>query len=167
MTCKIELTRGKVAIVDDEDYKELSELKWFANKIGNTFYAVCTFNGGAFKCTKYMHRVILDAPSDMCVDHIDGNGLNNCRSNLRLSTKSQNGANRGKQADNTSGFKGVIWYSRCRKWRAQIKINGKNKFLDSFDSPEDAARAYDEAARKFFGGFAKLNFLDGDTQNES
>ena len=109
-----------------------------------------------------MHRVILgiDDPK-IKIDHCDGNGLNNAYENLRVSTTSQNAANKRKTSGASSQFKGIHWYTALGKWKAMIRFNGKLMFLGHFSSEEDAARAYDKAALTCFGEFAKLNFSGG------
>ncbi|MDT9719147.1 HNH endonuclease [Paenibacillus sp. ClWae2A] len=105
-----------------------------------------------------LHRWILDPPSDMCVDHINHDTLDNRRSNLRIATKAQNSQNReGAPDDNTSGLKGVSWHKRDKRWRAFIGINRKYKHLGYFNSKEEAAAAYNRAASFYFGEFAVLN----------
>lgn len=148
----IPLTKGLVAIVDPED-AELATLNWCASNTGKRWYALRQENGVRI----YLHRAImgLDGPR---VDHIDGNGLNNRRSNLRHATNSQNLANAGKRRHNTSGFKGVMWYAPSNKWRAEIRFNNRSTHLGYFGSAEAAARAYDMAALELHGEFAHLNF---------
>jgi hypothetical protein len=102
-----------------------------------------------------LHRLILDAPSHMLVDHIDGDGMNNQRDNLRLASRSQNACNRGKQRDNTSGFKGVYQYGRrSGKWVAKVKLHQKEHILGVFDSIEEAAIAAAEGRKRLHGDFA-------------
>jgi hypothetical protein len=103
-----------------------------------------------------MHRAILEGAPQ--VDHIDGDGLNNQRSNLRPATQAQNMANSRKYSTNTSGFKGVGWHKAAKKWRADITFDYKTRYLGLFPTAEDAARAYDSAAKSLFGVFACLNF---------
>jgi len=162
MVKEIELSQGMVALVNDADYAELAQHRWCANRIGGNFYAVR--NGprtDGHRARIYLHRIILGAPPDMGVDHINGDGLDNRRNNLRLATKSQNGANRThKQRGTTSRFLGVRWHKRSGKWHAEIQVNGKQKTLACFDSEIDAALAYNEAALELHGEFASINDLD-------
>lgn len=106
-----------------------------------------------------MHRLIMHCPKNKQVDHIDGNGLNNQKCNLRIVTQQQNGWNRGTSGKNRSGYKGVCWLKQNRKWLAKIVVNYDAKSLGYFNSKKDAARAYNIAAKKYFGEFAKLNKL--------
>lgn len=106
-----------------------------------------------------MHRLITGAGAGQQVDHINGNKLDNRRSNLRLCTQSENMRNRGATALNTSGFKGVHWSANDRKWRAGIKVEGKRIFLGLYLSKEEAAEAYNRAAESLHGLFASKNKL--------
>jgi hypothetical protein len=150
--CFILLTQGQVAMVDAEDFPELNKYKWCAVRRGNTFYAS---RGGRGKGI-LMHRVIMHPPDNMVVDHIDGNGLNNCKSNLRICTKAQNNYNsRPKGA--TCRFKGVSRLKRNGKYRAVIGYKGELTEIGEFDDPLDAARARDMVARELQGEHAWLN----------
>jgi len=154
---KILLTQGKYALVDDSDYDFLNKWKWCANKLGNTYYAVR--NSPRIKGkgkTILMHRVIMDLSIGMEVDHIDGDGLNNQRKNLRVCTHLQNLKNRGIPKGNKSGYKGVSFYKRVKKWVAFIGVNGKNIGLGYFLTKEDAYKAYCDACIKYHGDFYKL-----------
>jgi phage-related protein len=154
MTKQIALTRGMVTLVSDCDYEELNKHKWSAQKGGKTFYAVRR----NFLSNVSMHRVILNIPYGAQVDHKDGNGLNNTRSNLRIATRSQNQANRKISSNNTSGFKGIYWNAGFRKWRAIVICNKKTFYAGYYDTAEEAARAYDKKARELFGEYAKTNY---------
>ena len=152
----IELTQGKVALVDDEDYEYLKQSKWYAH---NQRDGECYAMGGRGKI--YMHRLIMGTPKGMYTDHINGNGLDNRKENLRVCTNAQNLMNRPKSKINTTGYKGVTiskYRDRINTYiRAQININGKNKFLGFHKTPELAAKAYNKAAIKYHGEFAQLN----------
>lgn len=155
MTKQIQLSKGLVALVDDEDFEWLSEFKWCVN---DENYAIRNVQKNGKWTTTRMHRDVLNAPDFMQVDHVNCNPLDNRRCNLRLATNSQNQRNRGSNKNNKSGFKGVSWRVSRQKWLAQIEIDGKGKHLGYFDTPEDAAQAYDKAARELHGEFAKTNF---------
>lgn len=154
---EIQLTQGKVAIVDDEDFEELSKHKWCARRSRKTFYAgrnVRDKNGKRY--TVLMHRIIMKTIDGLETDHTNGDGLDNTRANLRVCTRSQNARNRGKQRDNTSGFKGVFFKNARGKWRAQIRVGGKQTNLGDYSTAEDAYRAYCDACIKFHGDFANV-----------
>ena len=142
-----------VALVNDEDFEMVSGFKWRAVKARNTFYAVAWKNG----TTVLMHRLILGLTDrKIHTDHEDGNGLHNYRSNLRECSPGQNNANRAISKNHKTGFKGV---SPVRKrFLARLRKDGVLIQLGSFKKPEDAARAYDQAAKIHHGKFARLNF---------
>jgi len=150
----IELTQYKFALVDDADYDALAAVKWCANTQPHTTYAVRGSEGR----TVQMHRLITAAPKGVQVDHINGDGLDNRRDNLRLCTHAENQRNQRVQA-HSSKYKGVSWDTRDGKWRSQITIDGRKKNLGYFTDEIAAGRAYDEAAVKAFGEFARENEL--------
>lgn len=144
-------------MVDDDDFLRLNKWKWFPQKARATFYAVRNAKKPRTGLI-LMHREILKIATGQCVDHIDHNGLNNTRGNLRTATRAQNAFNSRKKHTNTSGFIGVRWSQACKKWGAHIKINGKSVSLGYGDNPEAMARIRDDAAIKSQGEFACLNF---------
>ena len=155
MAKEILLTRGRVTIVDDEDYDWLNQWKWVFDSGG---YASRTLNH------IMMHRVIMDPPEGVFVDHRNRNKLDNRRSNLRLCTKSQNNMNQSKRRDNTSGYVGVCWFKPRKKWRVEIRVEGKRIFVGSYANKIEAARFYNMAAMKYHGYFAKLNEIPSSVQ---
>jgi len=172
---EIKLTQGKVAIIDDEDYDLLSGYKWQATNNRNyTFYAIRSIVIDGKKTAISMHREIMSVTDrNINVDHKDGNGLNNQRSNLRVCTNAQNKWNRGASKNSKSKYKGVgVWdystkvklksgikiYTYPIKYSAIICVNKVKIFLGFFKSEIEAAEAYDEAAIKYHGEFANINF---------
>jgi len=155
----INLTQGQKAIVDDEDFEELNKYKWYANWCKNTksFYAVRNVRNGEKQTLESMARVIINAPSDKQVDHIDHNSLDNRKMNLRLVTNQQNQFN-VKSRIGSSIYKGVSFHKEHHKWQARIKKDGIKHHLGYFKNEKDAAMAYDKAAFKMFGDYAHTNF---------
>lgn len=148
---EIILKQGQSTLVDDEDYEFLSQWEWSLSTWG---YASRHKAGRVI----FMHRVIMNTPKDMFTDHINRNKLDNQRKNLRICTKSQNNSNSKMRSTNKSGYKGVSWDKKSRRWRAQIRREGKTTTIGWFDYPADAARVYDSAALEIYGEFAHLNF---------
>lgn len=156
---EIPLTQGQVALVDDADYDWLMTMKWHAWRPRRTgiFYARTSF-WSPRPGTKCMHQYLVDTPAGMEIDHIDRNGLNNQRHNLRAVPRWVNLTNRGMNRRNSSGFRGVCRSDGCESWRAQLSVQGKSLHLGNFPTPEEAARAYDAAAIEYRGEYTLLNF---------
>lgn len=154
---EIVLTREKTALVDDEDFEELNKYKWCTYSGPWGCYAVRALprSGGKHRIVR-MHRSILDAPDGIQVDHINHNTLDNRRENLRLCTNLENSRNRI-SIRGSSRYKGVGWHKQRSKWRAYIKVNGKDISLGLFTKEVDAAVVYNNAAIEHFGEFANLN----------
>lgn len=152
----IPLTKGYVALVDDEDFEMLSQWKWHAALRCNKPYATRSIWDSKNKrtITIIMHREILKAPKDKFVDHKNGDTLNNQRSNIRLCTRAENQRNRRPNKGSTSKYLGVYWDKRKSKWC--MGINGRREGY--FNDEQEAARAYDAVASVLFKEFAHLNF---------
>lgn len=159
---QIPLTKGMFALVDDEDFDHLVQWKWHV-QLGPSGprprRLVKTGLARPRQKPLLMYRVLLGLSGREVVDHVDGNPLNNQRVNLRIATNGQNLANAKLHANNTSGFKGVGWHHNA--WKATIRVHGKQQSLGRFNEKLSAARAYDEAAIRLFGEFAKTNHLMG------
>lgn len=150
------LSKGQAALVDDCDYEWLSQYKWWACKCGNYVYARGHVPGQ--RNHTYMHRLIMNPPQGMIVDHKNMNTLDNRRANLRICNKAQNAANSRLRSTNTSGYKGAYWDKRLGKWVSYVKVNNRMKYLGSFETPELAHTAYVQAATKAFGAdFVRFN----------
>lgn len=146
------LTRGLFALVDEQDFEGVAAASWAPSKTKCTTYARNSKK-------QYLHRLIMNAPAGMEVDHRNGDGLDCRRSNLRVCTAGQNRCNMRKTTiPKTSRFKGVCWDRTRNKWRATIKLHRQWTYLGRFDNEIDAAKAFDMAARELFGEFALLNF---------
>ena len=158
MTVEIPLTKGFIAVVDDADAELVAGYRWYVIESTGRRQLRRYAHAKQGKATIYMHRLILAAPPRVHVDHWDHDGLNNRRENIRLATPSQNAAAGRMRSSNTSGFRGVSLAAKSVRWRAEIMVAGRRSFLGRFDTPEDAARAYDAAALEAFGEFANLNF---------
>ncbi len=147
----ISLTQGKIAIVDDEDFEQLNKHRWFAvQDTPNLWYAIRIIRENGKSRTIRMHREILKPKKDKMTDHINGNGLDNRRANLREVDQSLNQHNRHKlQTNNSSGFNGVSWDKKRRKWSARIELNGEKKYLGHFKSENNASLAYQQAKEAY------------------
>jgi hypothetical protein len=152
---EIKLTQDKSAQVDDSDFDYLNQWKWHTFKHCKTYYAVSHIRVDGKQKTIYMHRVIMNTPNHLQVDHIDHDGLNCQRNNMRNCTNSQNKMN-------TNPFGAVKYLGvsihQGRIYLAGIKVNGKRMHIGLFKEAEDAAKAYDVKAKEYFGEFANLNF---------
>lgn len=156
----IKLTKGKRARVDDEIFDWLSQWKWFAFFGRSVWYAArWSSRRGGKRQMILMHRQIigLDARDRLQVDHFDGVGLNNVRTNLRIATKRQNTWNMLNRRKGQSGFHGVTWHAQRKRWQARIRIDAGYKSLGLFENPLEAARAYNRAVREHRGTFGRIN----------
>jgi len=147
--------KGKSVIVDDDDYEKLSLYRWVVNYYG---YAVRSAHKDiGLNATLLMHRQLLNPQKGELVDHVNGNKLDNRKSNLRLATIAENQRNRGKQRNNRSGHKGVCLLKddqRVKKWVAQITVDGKRNRIGYYYTAEEASEAYEIASKKHFGKFS-------------
>jgi hypothetical protein len=178
---RIPLTRGKVALIDDEDFDRVSQYTWFCRAEG---YAARGYVAGYRDPTQphsknsnqiikieYLHRFLMKPPDGMTVNHINGNRLDDRRCNLRICTKMESSRNRKavtpglgrKRRGRWSKFKGVCYLrgkENVSRWRAQIHVGGRVFYGGHHRTAEEAARAYDRLAIQYFGEFARLNFND-------
>ena len=148
---RIYLTNGGFTLINDEDALSVSKHRWFESQ-GYVYRS-------DMRPLLSLHRFLMNAGSGTVLDHINGNPLDNRRENLRFCTEAQNHYNRRLNKDNTSGFKGVWFRKTSKRWQAEIRVNGKKRRLGCFQSKEDAAKRYNEAAREHFGEFARLNLV--------
>lgn len=158
MAKEIQLNKGIISIIDDEDFEYLNQWKWYLLKSHTNYYAIRT-SKPENKLIQ-LHRVVIKAKEGEFVDHINGNKLDNRKINLRICTKAQNSQNRKMSKFNKSGFNGVSWCIKNKKWVSQISCENKKIHIGYYIDPKDAARAYNQAAQKYHGEFAKLNILN-------
>lgn len=164
MAQEIKLNRGFLALVDDEDYPLVSKYKWSVTIKQGKPYAIRREHHHIAKYTYagqmiYLHAVIAKPRKGQVVDHINGNTLDCRRGNLRACSNTDNCRNREMGKNNTSGYKGVRYTPKTGRWRGMIMVNRKNIHLGYFNTREQAAEAYNKAALKYFGEFAKLNII--------
>lgn len=155
---KVPLTQGYEAIVDDDDYEIVSRYKWHTH-ITRDGRIYANRKGPKGKAPISMHRFLMSALKGQMVDHKNTDGLDNRRENLRFCTRSQNQWNQKPVNYGTSKYKGVCRSTTPGKWRAYIRVNDRGRSLGAYWTEEEAAKAYDEAARRYFGEFARPNFL--------
>jgi hypothetical protein len=157
---RIYLGDDEWAIVEPADYYRLGHLKWhLKGSTAKKFYAVRDVKTGPGQTRQLgLHREIMNEPKGLLVDHKNNDSLDNRKANLRPATRSQNRQNVPKRKNTSSRFIGVSYSKEEKKWRARITYKGKRIHLGWFDNEIDAARAYDAAARKYYGEFAKVNF---------
>ena len=150
------LPTGESFIIDSEDYCLVSKYRWVSNRSGYFLASTGERNSHVF-----LHRMVIEPPDDMFVDHIDGNKSNCRKSNLRICSQTDNNRNVGVKSNNRCGYKGVYWASDRGKWRTEITVDRKHIHIGSFETAEEAARAYDKCALFYFGEYAKTNEMLG------
>jgi hypothetical protein len=147
----------KKVLIDDEDWEKVSKYKWHLSKQSQGLLYAQTFiykNGK--KIPLKLHRLIMNCPKNKEIDHIDGNGLNNQKSNLRICTHAENMKNSKKRKDNSSGFKGIHFIKQNKRWQARIQVNRKRMPLGCYKTPELAYQAYCKASKKYHGEFGRI-----------
>ena len=159
---EIQLTKGQVALVDDDMFDYLNQWKWYASEQKNgKFYAARKIKLNSKETCIIMHRLIINnTDKKLHTDHINGITLDNRKINLRICTNSQNQMNKNAQINNKNGFKGVYYNKEKKKYEVRITVNGVRKFLGRYSNIIDAAKVYNEAAIKYHGEFANLNKID-------
>lgn len=158
----IQLSQGQQTIVDDESFDKISEHHWYADfdkKLRKYYVKSETKRKGTRNKLK-LHRFLMDAKEGEVVDHLNGDTLDNRLCNLRRCTVAQNAMNRSLNKNNTSGYKGVVWHTQALKYQARISVNSRWKSLGMYSDKKVAALAYNEAAKLYYGEFAKLNVIE-------
>ena len=159
----IPLSQGREAVIDAADVHLVASRNWHARSRDGIWYALSNERlPGGRRVLLSLHRVILGDIDKPVIDHADGDGLNNRRSNLRPATYQQNAVNSKPNSNSRTGFKGVA-PTKSGRWTAQIRVDGRAKYLGTFGSPDEAACAYDAEAIRIHGEFARLNFPQGET----
>jgi len=158
-TARISVGRSRYAIVDLEDLPKLSPIRWYASSNRHSHIVYAHTHDSKGENDTYMHHFILGVKG-VIVDHINGNGLDNRKSNLRICTHKQNCRSSRKRKIKTSKYKGVHRLKTSKKWCVQIGLNYKKIHIGYYNTEEEAAKAYDKAALKYYGEFACLNFQD-------
>jgi len=153
---EIYLSSGNIALIDDEDLHKVRGYKWYEF---NGYAARMTRNNEGKRKVLFLHRIILPCASGAVIDHINRNRLDNRKCNLRVTTRRNNNINRKRIEEATSPYRGVIWRPHAKKWKGYIKVNKKQLHLGYFDTPEEAAMAYNIAAHEHFGNFAVYNLI--------
>lgn len=148
---------GTYALVDDEDYERINKWKWYPNKAGYAVRDIHTI--GYQKLTLRMHREILRYVGGKEIDHKNAHKLDNQKNNLRICTHRENLMNKRIQSNNKSGFKGVSLHKNTGLWVTQLSIKGKRRFVKYYKHKLDAAKAYNEVAKEYFGEYAHLNII--------
>jgi len=157
------LTNGQFAIVDQEDYESATRFKWYPKFSGNTVYAITSvylgiLTGKQITCGLYLHRLIMRPPNHLWIDHINHNGLDCRKDNMRICTPRHNIQGKIGKIISTSKFKGVSWFKKTKKWRGRICYFGHEISIGYYTTEIEAAKAYDTKAKELFGEFAYLNF---------
>jgi hypothetical protein len=161
---EIPLSKGMTAVVDEEDFERVNQFKWTLQEGRTTFYAARNDKSTGKRVYVYLHRFIMGVEdSSIMVDHINGNGLDNRRENLRVCDNTKNQQNRGKKRSSGYKYKGIRKrYKNSSRVSARIRHKGREIYLGTYPTEEEAARAYDRAALDLFGDFAQLNFDRGE-----
>jgi hypothetical protein len=151
----IKLTNGGEAFVDDEDFERLSKYTWRRKDDGRTSYAKAYGGGGRKnRITLLMHRKLMEVPRGVVIDHVDGNGLNNQKNNLRVCTCEQNHWNRHRlNSNNTSGYRGVSWDKKTNKWLVRVGYDGKRVYGGLFENRDSAVVVYKKITSELYGEY--------------